>query len=507
LSEREPDFAIAQTLEELMAALRGELEERLETYRSRLQEALTEVLPKPLEPTAEEDGAVALVEAFRAIDAGSSQSQILRTLLRRSLRFADRLALLLTPGGDYLVWGTEGFAPAINGPSEDSFAPPEEGPWREALSGRSQVELSAEDCALLCDRLDSRLPGGGVLVPFILQGRLAALVYADHTPADALDTRRLSVLAWAAARAIESLPFRERPAVAMLRPAGDVATDEPAIPLWAPVEEVEAEPENAGEPVVVEPEAEAAVEAETAVQTETAVEGGAEEATVAEEEAVVAPAEEEEDMEASAEDTYVPPEEDTEPMMTPWGTSAGVVEAAPEEVTETESAQTEEIPVKTEAPTAEEGAEAAVTDPEVAPIEEAAPAPSVPTEPEPGPNMPETEAERAPSSEFEVMPPSDVSGPGWAFMTGAASDDEEAFHAEAKRLARLLVSEIKLYHEVDVWEGRRKGNVYGELQGEIDRSRQLFDERVDEEIRAKRDYFYEELVRQLADGNAEVLGI
>lgn len=497
LSEREPDPGIAQTLEELMAGLRHELEERLEAYRSRLETALTEALrpTEPPEPAAEEDGTLALVEALRAIDEGSSQSQILRALLRRSLRYANRVALLLTPGGDYLVWGTEGFAPATNGPSDDRFAAPAEGPWREALSGHGQVELSADDCALLCHRLESPLPDGGVLVPFILQGRLAAVVYADHAPGAELDTHGVSVLAWAAARAIEALPFRERPAVAMLRPAGDVATDEPAIPLWTPPEEPEAEPAG-----------------EAAVKAEGAVEDVAEEVTAAEAEVVVAPTETEAAVEESvepeslspteapeparAEDEYAPPEDDTEPMMRPWSTSPGVVEAPPEDLTEPETAEP-----------ADESTEDAVTEPEVAPVEDAAATPGAPTESRQEPVMSDAEAERAPSSEFEVMPPSDVSGPGWAFTTGGASDDEEAFHAEAKRLARLLVSEIKLYHEVDVWEGRRKGNVYSELQGEIDRSRQLFDERVDEEIRAKRDYFYEELVRQLADGNADVLGI
>ena len=155
-----------------------------------------------------------------------------------------------------------------------------------------------------------------------------------------------------------------------------------------------------------------------------------------------------------------------------------------------------EVAESTEAAESMEVAES--TEVEAAPAEQA---------PEVSEEAQEEAPPRVPTSEFEVMPPSDLSGPGWAFTTNTGHDDEAAFHAEAKRLARLLVSEIKLYHEVDVWEGRRKGNVCGELQDEIDRSRQLFEERVDEEIRSNHDYFYEELVRQLADGNAEVLGI
>ena len=78
---------------------------------------------------------------------------------------------------------------------------------------------------------------------------------------------------------------------------------------------------------------------------------------------------------------------------------------------------------------------------------------------------------------------------------------------EARRFARLLVSEIKLYNERAVLEGRDGGNLYQRLKEDIDRSRQMYDDRIPEDVRASSNFFYEELVRILADGRPEALGI
>ncbi len=109
----------------------------------------------------------------------------------------------------------------------------------------------------------------------------------------------------------------------------------------------------------------------------------------------------------------------------------------------------------------------------------------------------------------EVRPPSDLQGPGWAFASARVpvTPSDEAMHEEARRLARLLVSEIKLYNEEQVEEGRRKRDVYERLREDIDRSRQMYEERVEPRILKTTDYFYQELVRILAAGDARALGI
>lgn len=77
---------------------------------------------------------------------------------------------------------------------------------------------------------------------------------------------------------------------------------------------------------------------------------------------------------------------------------------------------------------------------------------------------------------------------------------------EARRFARLLASEIKLYNEGAVREGREQGNLYFRLREDIERGRRLYEERVPAEVRGDEDYYYEELVDVLAGGRPEALG-
>ena len=64
----------------------------------------------------------------------------------------------------------------------------------------------------------------------------------------------------------------------------------------------------------------------------------------------------------------------------------------------------------------------------------------------------------------------------------------------AQRFARLLISEIKLYHEAQVDEGRRARDLRRRLHPHIERARQLYEERVPSDLRARTDYFEQELV-------------
>jgi hypothetical protein len=79
-------------------------------------------------------------------------------------------------------------------------------------------------------------------------------------------------------------------------------------------------------------------------------------------------------------------------------------------------------------------------------------------------------------------------------------------HEDARRLARLLVSEIKLYNEDRVVLGRKARDLYERLRDDIARSRQVYTERVSAEVRAAADYFQQELVATLAEGDPALLG-
>lgn len=86
------------------------------------------------------------------------------------------------------------------------------------------------------------------------------------------------------------------------------------------------------------------------------------------------------------------------------------------------------------------------------------------------------------------------------------SEEERRFHNDARRFARLLVSEIKLYNEQKVRDGREQGNLYNSLREEIDRSRQMYDKRVAAGVASRYDYFHHEVVNTLAEGNSDKLG-
>jgi hypothetical protein len=87
-----------------------------------------------------------------------------------------------------------------------------------------------------------------------------------------------------------------------------------------------------------------------------------------------------------------------------------------------------------------------------------------------------------------------------------SGDEERRLHNDARRFARLLISEIKLYNEQKVAEGRSEHDLYDRLREYIDRSREMYDKRVKAEVAARYDYFHGELVNTLAEGDPSKLG-
>ena len=78
--------------------------------------------------------------------------------------------------------------------------------------------------------------------------------------------------------------------------------------------------------------------------------------------------------------------------------------------------------------------------------------------------------------------------------------------AAARRTARLLVSDIRLFHEPAVDEGRKHRNLLTRLAPEIEKARLAYNEQVPPGIRSHTDYFHQELIRTLAGGDATLLG-
>ncbi len=183
--------------------------------------------------------------------------------------------------------------------------------------------------------------------------------------------------------------------------------------------------------------------------------------------------------------------------------------AGPAEATQPAPVQEEPVPVEESAGEGTQAYAPAAEYDEITPVvEESAPAPefvvehadTAPIEPSLPSSAPQpVEAETAPAPKrrygADVDLPIDV-----------VNDEERRLHNDARRFARLLVSEIKLYNEQKVSDGRSQNDLYDRLREYIDRSREMYDKRVKPEVAQRYDYFHHELVNTLAEGDAAKLG-
>ncbi len=84
--------------------------------------------------------------------------------------------------------------------------------------------------------------------------------------------------------------------------------------------------------------------------------------------------------------------------------------------------------------------------------------------------------------------------------------EEGEVHKKARRFAKLLVDEIKLYNQGKVAEGRQHRDLYDRLREDIEKSRASYEKRYGNTVAKDGDYFNEELIRILADNDAGLLG-
>ena len=209
----------------------------------------------------------------------------------------------------------------------------------------------------------------------------------------------------------------------------------------------------------------------------------------------------------------------------PQATAPPMVEPAPvEQPSYTPTAEYDEI-----TPVVEESSPAPVSETqfEAPPVPEYKPEGEPQIEPEPQPEVAEIHAEpmvAAPPQPVdtaeiaaEVAPepveePAPAATPRRRYGTDVelpvevGSEEERRLHNDARRFARLLVSEIKLYNEQKVSQGRSEGDLYPRLREYIDRSREMYDKRVKPEVAQRYDYFHNELVTTLAEGDESKLG-
>ncbi|HEX8139094.1 MAG TPA: GAF domain-containing protein [Pyrinomonadaceae bacterium] len=445
-----------------------------EHIRAAHERGIEEAAAESARTKASSDLAI-LKAAVEEIDDQRTQAGILDSLVNRAASFAPRVAFFVIKNEQATGWRGRGFEGTVGDERirEISLALAADTLVGDVARSRTTWSGSpganAEDHTLL-NQLGSEPPQRMIAIPLVVRDKAVAVLYADSAAleADAVNLEALETLVRVAGMAVELLSLSRNAA----RPQRTRAQQQ------APAAEVTQATEAAAEPQPAEMDASMAM-AETLPTEEPQVE----EAPQA--------------IEAEAVPEAVESESE----------QPGVAAVAEEEPQAEEAAPVEAAPVEEETPTIEAAPLA---------IDEKGVAPYIPAAPAWADTGAATEAAHQPAAEPAPAAPAEQYGArlGSSRRYGSTdaelpidvSDDERRLHNDARRFARLLVSEIKLYNEQKVKEGRTQGNIYERLREDIDRSRQMYDKRVAPPVAARYDYFHQELVNTLAEGDPAKLG-
>jgi hypothetical protein len=490
---------------------------------------------QPVEPAAPaEMGSVAnLRDAIKDVTEKHSQVDILKALIQHAEDFAPRGAFFVLKNERFGGWKTFGHGTD----SEDdaikqvSFSITDPSVVNEAVKDNAVKESSfgeyAEDKAFL-SQVGFGEPEHMYAVPLVVRGRSVAVLYADSgsdgakVNVDALDT-----LVGVASLRVELLASLKN------QPETPETSVETPAPAYTPAEQVQ-EKEVPG--YTAAPSYEEIHEEESANSYQETVPAIEEFSTPVSQPTTAfydEPAGYSFESETAVEEPVAKVEEKISAAPAEWESRAGIFEAnqpiaSPPVVSPEVAEVVEDAPAAEFEYTSNFEAEP-VQEFEVEPSYEASPAPSFEG------FAPVTEAPSfAKDSSFEAFkkPEPEVSDPLPAdsgFTTEVVSqpvstpvrsrlsernvelpievsDEERRLHNDARRFARLLVSEIKLYNDQKVKEGRDNGDLYNRLQEAVDRSREMYDKRVQPAVAGRFDYFHYELVNSLAEGDESKLG-
>jgi hypothetical protein len=472
----------------------GGVKQEIAALQSQLNEALSQLLDRQSEVQLDGGVAASIMEHLRAaheegidlaasesarakassdmaivkaaiseIDEQDSQAGILKILVNRASTFAPRVAFFVVKSEQSIGWRSRGFEGTVGDNAIHQISFPLSADTAIGKSARTRKSWSggpgthSEDHILL-NRLGDDPPVRIVAIPLVVRDRAVAVLYADSAEldADAINLEALETLVRVAGMAVELLAARSAPAK---RPGAEEPQDE------APATSRPAEAASEYEPKPYAPVAEYDEISPVVEESAPAPEAIA-------------------DYEVEAEPVReVEPEREV-------ATPATYFEAPVELPVETATAPPVEAPAEVQAePEPEAYAEPAAE----------APAPVI-SSPEPPAAVEAQPVEAAPPT------PRRRYGADVELPIEVASEEERRLHSDARRFARLLVSEVKLYNEQKVTEGRSRMDLYQRLREDIDRSRQMYDKRVKPEVAQRYDYFHHELVSTLAEGDAAKLG-
>jgi hypothetical protein len=400
--------------------------------------------------------------AISEINEQKSQADILKSIVNRASSFAPRVAFFVVKGDQANGWRGRGFEGTVGDQaiqqislslSSDTVV----GSAAKALTTWSGGPGSHAEDHMLINRLGEEPPQRIVAIPLVVRGRAVAVLYADSAGLDSesINLEALETLVAVAGMAVELLSVA-RAAAPKRAPAEEAA---PAPVESAPVEAMPVEP-------TPQP-------AEQSSYVPTS------EYDFAPPVAAPEPA-----FEPVPEPAFeATPEPSFEPIPEPSFSGADTIQSYEAEPAEAGSVMDSGVVEEATTPAAfaTETSGVAVDEPAQA-------------------------WNSAPVEEAPAAPPRRRFGQDAELPVPGLNDEERRLHNDARRFARLLISEIKLYNEQKVAEGRVEHDLYDRLREYIDRSREMYDKRVKAEVATVYDYFHGELVNTLAEGDVAKLG-
>ncbi|MEO8216622.1 MAG: hypothetical protein ABI718_06025 [Acidobacteriota bacterium] len=436
--------AIDQQLKAAVQSVQADMKSL--SFRAEVEEevkGLEESLRSPA-PPASAVSPSSIRQALAAVESGKNQVEVLTALLDQCLGLGSRAALLILRADGFAGWKGAGFT--LHGGNDDAvkrFSAPA-GKIPELSQMTSEERMISCDGTSIVEQMGGKVPDVAVFIPMVIKDKIAAAVYVD---AIGEDTAKFDPAA------LQVLVF-----------ATGMLVDTLAIRRNHPSPSLRGETLPRDNRPVAGPASRGISTGEVATNR---------------------------DAEARSEQTMAIPARQIREML-----AASAAAAAEKSSAEQSSAESEGR--SPESPAQQDSRPMSV---ETSTIARVAIPPSSPAAPEDSFTPAQDPADR-PSTQY-IPPPGLTRRAGFAF----SGDDSERKHDEARRFARLLVSEIKLYNESQIEQGRRERDIYERLKEDIDRSRQIYDERVPDDVRKDTNYYYDELVRILADGSSEALGI
>jgi hypothetical protein len=224
---------VGQVLDSHVAQLRAEIVRRvMEEIAAQPEAAANEGKSENVVSTS---APADLARAVAEIQLGSSQREILRSLLDTSARYASRVALFVVKGSHATGWQARGFA---NNDAVKDFALDE-----HARAVSRAIVDRVVSCSPVAE-LDARFlrefgtpaSGEGRVLPLILKDKVAALVYADSgidadglIDAGALELLVLSTSAWLEVNSLRKSAQKDPSAAHGDGPSASETSSHPAV--------------------------------------------------------------------------------------------------------------------------------------------------------------------------------------------------------------------------------------------------------------------------------------